>query len=153
MSVALKIKNYTEFFDSPKSTLFMDQYLEEMCERPVDQEMRNQVKVALQDKEFFEIEKDDGVIGFGAFGYEILEGNLALLLEEFYIEPKHRDITQLFNIKKNIIQMIRMFEIAMWACCVDNKDLGTQNAYERLGFHPLFDYDGLTYMGMQVEGL
>lgn len=153
MSVCLKVEGYSEFFSQRENADLISAYLDEFIGEDRHKHQKEEIGEYFKDKHFFQINKAGSPIGFGAYKEEFIQGRSAFMLYEFFVAPKYRDVSQLYEIKRQIIVALKILDKAIWTCCVENDDEKRKRAYEKLGFSPMFEDEGLLIMGMEMENL
>ena len=153
MSIRLKTEDYASFFKLDENKEMVASYVDELIGHDKSMMHSDEVALAFKDKEFFQIIKANTPIGFGAYTFEPVNGEQAFMLHEFYVMPKFRSLSQLYEIRRQITVALKILDVSLWSCLVDIDEQKNINAYRGLGFKPMFEDNGLLVMGMEVENL
>ena len=153
MSICLKSDSYPDFFVKHGLSALLYEYLTEMIGHDHWIESPHIIAQEFKDKSFFQINKANQTIGFGAYKSELIDDQNSFTLYEFFVQKAHRSLNQLYEIRRQIIIALRILGVKIWCACVDNEDEKKMRAYKGLGFLPMMVDKDFLYMGMKIKEL
>lgn len=153
MSICFKDDLYPHFFTKHKCEDLLSEYLTEMVGSKEWTDVPGVIDNEFSDKSFFQINKANKTIGFGAYKKELIDDLNSFTLYEFFVQRPFRSLSRLYEIKRQLLIALRMLDVSKWYACVDNEDEKRMRAYKGLGFEPMLIDKDFLYMSMNIRGL